>query len=60
MGFLAPEFSHDIFVSYSHGDFDRDGASILKDWSAAFVRELEQELRQDPEFAQLSIFSRRG
>ena len=46
MAHLGPEFRHDIFVSYSHGDVDGSGASPLKGWSQAFARELN-----DPELA---------
>jgi hypothetical protein len=45
MSFVGPTFRHDIFVSYSHGDVDEDGESLLKQWSLAFVRELERELQ---------------
>jgi len=48
MAQLAPEFVHDIFVSYSQGDFDHAGTSLLKGWSLAFARELESELRLTP------------
>jgi hypothetical protein len=42
--FLGEPFQHDLFVSYSHGDFDGSGQSNLKTWSQAFGRELEMEL----------------
>ncbi len=54
--FLGEPFQHDLFVSYSHGDFDGSGHSNLKTWSQAFARELEGELRQDPRFRELRIF----
>ena len=47
MARLAPEFRHDIFVSYSHGDVKGDGTSLLKTWSQGFARELEAG-RADP------------
>jgi hypothetical protein len=56
MGFLGEPFKHDLFVSYSHGDFDGSGQSNLKKWSQAFVKELEGELRQHPKFRHLTIF----
>ena len=56
MSYLGEPFKHDLFVSYSHGDFDGSGLSNLKKWSMAFVRELEGELRQHPKFHQLAIF----
>ena len=55
-GFLGEPFRYDLFVSYSHGDFDGSGHSNLKRWSQAFVSELEGELRQHPKFRDLSIF----
>jgi hypothetical protein len=56
MSFLGEPFKHDLFVSYSHGDFDGSGKSNLKTWSQAFARELEAELRQKIEFNGLMIF----
>lgn len=50
MSYVGPPFAHDVFVSYSQGDFDGDGASPLKRWSQAFARELESELRVHPKF----------
>jgi TIR domain-containing protein len=55
-GFLGEPFRYDLFVSYSHGEFDGSGQSNLKRWSQAFVSELEKELRQHPKFRDLSIF----
>jgi hypothetical protein len=48
MTHLAPEFVHDVFVSYAHGDADGAGKSPLKIWTRAFARELEIELRTMP------------
>jgi hypothetical protein len=56
MSFLGEPFKHDLFVTYSHGDFDGSGETNLKKWSQAFARELEGELRQHPKFGQLKIF----
>lgn len=56
MAELSPEFTHDIFVSYSHGDFDHTGTSLLKEWSLAFVRELEAELRLTPGLRNTAVF----
>jgi TIR domain-containing protein len=56
MCFLGEPFQHDLFVSYSHGDFDGSGESNLQKWSQAFVRELEKDLRQHPKFGKLKIF----
>jgi hypothetical protein len=54
--YLGEPFQHDLFVSYSHGDFDGDGKSDLKDWSACFAKELERELRLIPKFKSASVF----
>jgi hypothetical protein len=56
MGYLSPEYSHDLFVSYSHGDLDQTGKSDLKTWSQVFVRELEAELRAVPKFSRIAAF----
>lgn len=50
MSYIGEPFSYDLFVSYSHGDFDGSGSSPLKRWSQAFIRELESELRVNPKF----------
>jgi hypothetical protein len=56
MACLAPEFKFDVFVSYSHGDVDRNGNSLLKTWSQAFARELEREIRGLPGFQDCLVF----
>jgi TIR domain len=56
MCFLGKPFQHDLFVSYSHGDFGGDGKSDLKDWSACLAKELEDELRLIPRFKSASVF----
>lgn len=56
MSFLGAPFRHDVFISYSHGDFDGSGESNLKKWSQAFARELESELRPHPKFRELRVF----
>ena len=56
MTYLAPEFMHDVFVSYAHGDADSSGNSPLKIWSRAFARELELELRTMPGLKNSSVF----
>jgi hypothetical protein len=53
---LAPEFLHDVFVSYAHGDPDSTGKSPLRIWSAAFGQELEGELHAIPGFQSASVF----
>ena len=37
-------YLHDVFVSYSHGDVDQEGDSLLKDWSVQFVDLLKKNL----------------
>jgi hypothetical protein len=37
-------YLHDIFVSYSQGDVDQTGSSLLKRWSAQFVDLLNKNL----------------
>jgi TIR domain len=56
MSFLGEPFKHDLFVTYSHGDFDGTGKSKLKTWSQAFVRELEDELGLHPKIRGIEIF----
>lgn len=56
LAYVGEPFRHDIFVSYSHGA-DAQGQPQLKDWSVAFVRALEQELRSDRDYRNtLSMF----
>ncbi|OPY93576.1 hypothetical protein A5906_17405 [Bradyrhizobium sacchari] len=47
MASLAPEFKHDVFVSYAHGDKRKKGKALLKRWSQALASELEEELALD-------------
>jgi hypothetical protein len=56
MGKLAPEFGHDVFVSYSHGDAEGTGSAPLKTWSLGFARELERELRTLPDLQRATVF----
>jgi len=56
MSYVGEPFTHDLFVSYSHGD-DGTGGAYLQPWSEAFARELERELRADRRFRRdLQIF----
>ncbi|QTF94213.1 TIR domain-containing protein [Halomonas sp. BM-2019] len=56
MSYVGLPFTHDLFVSYSHGA-DDGGNAFLKEWSVAFVKELEQELRTDRKYRDgLSVF----
>jgi hypothetical protein len=56
MAYVGEPFVDDVFVSYSHGEPDSDGQYRLKQWSTAFARELERELRQFPKGSELSFF----
>src|SRR5215475_4709118 len=56
MTYLAPEFAHDVLVSYAHGDADSSGKSPLKMWSKSFARELELELRTMPGLQNSNVF----
>src|SRR5262252_8491873 len=57
MAYVGSPFEFDIFISYSHGGDDGQGRGYLQPWSAAFVQELDRELRSDPRFRQsLRIF----
>ena len=57
MSYVGDPFKHDLFVSYSHGDVDGTGESKLKQWSQAFARELEGELKAFPGLGgDISIF----
>jgi hypothetical protein len=55
MGLLSAHYLHDIFVSYSH--FAVAGEDVpMKQWSRSLKQDLEQELRQEPDFGGVSIF----
>src|SRR5688572_17341606 len=57
MSYVGDPFKHDVFVSYSQGDAAGDGDSRLKQWSQAFARELQAELRVYPDLGRdLSVF----
>ena len=56
MPYLAPDFRHDVFVSYAHWDVDSEGTSLLKTWSLALARQLLAELRLNPELASCTVY----
>ena len=58
MSFVGDPFSHDLFVSYSHGAARDTGRSRLASWSETLVEELEVELKDvEPAFdKRLDIF----
>jgi hypothetical protein len=60
MAYLSPEFQHDVFISYAHGDFDRAGTSDLKEWSLAFAGKFEAELRESLSSGSPRIFIDEG
>jgi hypothetical protein len=45
-----PPFTHDLFVTFSHGAQGGDGIGYLQPWSAAFASALEHEFRADAKF----------
>jgi hypothetical protein len=56
MGYLSPDFTHDVFISYSHGDSGGTGSTPLKAWSQEFAAKLQGELSVDPRFKDVAIF----
>ena len=57
MSYTGGHFTHDVFVTYSQGDVTGNGDSSLKQWSRAFARELEFELRAYPSLGgKVSVF----
>ncbi len=57
MAFLAGEFLHDVFVSYSHGDPHGERDTPLKYWTGEFIRALGATIRStDPELRGLDIW----
>ena len=57
VSYIGEPFTHDLFVSYSHGTIDGAGVSPLKRWSDGFIEQLELELRQHPKFGRaLALF----
>lgn len=53
--YLSPEHGHDVLISYSHGDINATGQSELKAWSHRFANALENELRLELKFRNVSI-----
>lgn len=47
--YVGTPFGHDIFVTYSHGDADGDGKSLLKTYSKAVADAVEEYLKVIPE-----------
>lgn len=57
VSYIGEPFTHDLFVTYSHGAIDGAEVSPLKRWSEGFIEQLELELRQHPRFGRdLAIF----
>jgi TIR domain len=57
MAYLAPHSTHDVFVSYSHGDPRGKGDSPLRRWTVRLIQELEEEIRSlDDEFDNLDVW----
>ena len=60
VSYIGEPFTHDLFVSYSHGTIEGEALSPLKRWSDAFIRELERELRTNPKYAGICDLLRRS
>jgi hypothetical protein len=57
MAFLAPHYSLDAFVSYSHGDPKRSGDSPLRTWSLALIKTLRDHIYSlSTEFDDIAIW----
>jgi hypothetical protein len=56
MAVLAPEFRHDLFISYARGDHDNAGNSLLSTWSLELARALHAELRTTPGQKDAAVF----
>jgi hypothetical protein len=60
LAYLAPHFTYDIFLSYSHGEVQGIENPPLKRWSQAFIDRLRADiLSTRPDFAPLNIFDDR-
>jgi hypothetical protein len=53
--YLSPHFTHDVFVSYSHGD-PRSKDKPQKVWTLKLVRDLEDEVRRNPDYGKVVIW----
>jgi hypothetical protein len=57
VSYIGDPFTHDLFVTYSHGTIPGEALSPLKRWSDGFIRELERELKVNPKYTRtLKIF----
>jgi hypothetical protein len=57
MSYLAPDYEHDVFVSYSHGFLSESGSSRLKEWSRRMIQLLEGEIKDlQPDLEPLKIW----
>lgn len=57
MAYVGHPFTHDLFVSYSHGRDNGKGKGVLQPWSAVFVEALEIELKLENQLCEdLKIF----
>jgi hypothetical protein len=55
MCIVGKPFKHDLFVSYSHGDFAGKHDADLKHWSQKFAEDLRAELAGTTEFEEISV-----
>ncbi|SED47035.1 TIR domain-containing protein [Burkholderia sp. WP9] len=56
MAYLGEPFTHDVFISYSHGSGNQDGRGPHARWSEAFAKQLESEVRVHPSLRQYEHF----
>jgi len=56
MAYLSPDYRHDMFVSYSHGDPEGTGTSSLRTWSQNFASRLQSAVRETPKFKDFAMF----
>jgi hypothetical protein len=56
MSFVGPPYTHDIFISYNHGDVRGEGASNFMRWSRCLWEALRGEFASHDDLAGLDIF----
>jgi hypothetical protein len=56
MSFIGPPYTHDIFISYNHGDVRGEGASNFMRWSRCLWKALGDEFAAHDDLGGLDIF----
>jgi hypothetical protein len=56
MSFVGAPYTHDIFISYNHGDVRGEGDANFMTWSRCFFNALRRELLSEIEFEDINIF----